>query len=130
MWIDLSEGTLTLGEDLIIDGLFSYDQFMKTEYYDGQDPKRVIEINTPFTIGGREFLVELGFRNNLIYSVSLTIADYSIPVEEEEKRKHIHDGFLEEYGISPRSDYEWGSIVSYYDKKGNVSSIEIYYKPG
>lgn len=42
-------------------------------------------------------------------------------------RKKIHDKILTEMGLLQGEKYQWGKIVSEYDVRSNISSINIYY---
>ena len=41
--------------------------------------------------------------------------------------KKIHDKILTEMGLLQGEKYQWGKIVSEYDVRSNISSINIYY---
>ena len=45
----------------------------------------------------------------------------------ERDRKKIHDKILTEMGLLQGEKYQWGKIVSEYDVRSNISSINIYY---
>lgn len=126
---DTQTGTIVLSQDLIIDGQYTYDCFVKTKYFSHQDPAQLIWIDTPFTLGGHAFLAGLIFRNKCIYMVSLLCIDKEYAMVDEPKRKHLHDFILEEQGINTHAEYAWGRIESNYDSRSNISSIDIRYSP-
>lgn len=59
--------------------------------------------------------------------VSMINCDCDISMEQEMQRKEVHDKILEDMGIQSGNVYSWGKIVSQYDSKSNISSINIYY---
>ncbi len=78
-------------------------------------------------IDGNIFIVSLFFRNNFLYMISLVCIDKEISFNEEPERKKLHDEILEKYGLKFPAVFDWGSVESDYDPKGNVSSINIIY---
>ena len=60
--------------------------------------------------------------------LSLICTDVDFQFSEEIKRKQLHDSILEKNGLDTESFFNWGSIKSVYDPKGNVSSINIIYE--
>ena len=50
-------------------------------------------------------------------------------VENELKRKSIHDAWLHSEMGAPPYTYSWGDVVSEYDQKGCVSEIIVTYAP-
>ena len=71
-------------------------------------------------------MVSLFFRSGVIYMLSLLCCDLEFGMEEEEKRKELHDEILKSAGIAQK-DQEWGHIQSVYDGRSNISSIDIVY---
>ena len=124
----MKDGIIKIADDLTIMPGYSFAQFKITRFYEQQDGDRIIYLDAPQTIAGRRYLVSLFFRNGIIYMVSLVCCDEEYSEEDEPKRKELHDRILSEQGISQDCEYSWGKITSEYDKRGNVSSINIYYK--
>lgn len=62
--------------------------------------------------------------------LSLICIDRDYTEEEEPKRKELHNEILKWYGIDGTAEYDWGSISSDYDKRGNVSIINLTYHVG
>ena len=56
------------------------------------------------------------------------IFDPIIDFLEEQKRKEIHDRILADWGLRECNIFDWGTIKSNFDTKGNVSSVNIVYK--
>ena len=48
--------------------------------------------------------------------------------KNEKERKLLHDEILHKLGIDSNSRYVWGKILSEYDARSNLSSINIIYK--
>lgn len=51
----------------------------------------------------------------------------NISESNEIDRKTIHDKILSENGIQNNVSYNWGKIISEYDPRSNISSIDIFY---
>lgn len=124
----IQDGIIVITQDLIIDPTYTFEQFRKTVYYNGQDGIRIIHLKGNFMIGGREFKVGFFFRNGMIYMLSLICCDIKISFQEEEQRKAVHDEILANYGIDQKKVYEWGYVSSDYDSRSNISSINIVYE--
>lgn len=122
----ISKGVISLSDDLVITSGYTFDQFRATRYYKGQKPERVFWLEEEFMLQGHAFMAGLFFRNGVIYMLSLLCCDREFGMEEEEKRKELHDEILKSAGIAQR-DHEWGHIQSVYDGRSNISSIDIVY---
>ena len=59
--------------------------------------------------------------------VTLINCDKDFQENEEKNRKGIHDSILQENGIEDGKENKWGKVVSEYDARSNISSINIYY---
>jgi hypothetical protein len=123
---DISKGVISLSDDLVITSGYTFDQFRATRYYKGQKPERVFWLDEKFIFQGHSFMAGLFFRNGVIYTLSLLCCDREFGMEEEEKRKELHDEILKSAGIA-QTDYQWGHIKSVYDGRSNISSIDIVY---
>ena len=122
----ISKGIISLSDDLVITSGYTFDQFRATRYYKGQKPERVFWLEEEFMLQGHTFMAGLFFRNDVIYMLSLLCCDLEFGMEEEKKRKELHDEILLSWGIE-QSDQEWGHIESVYDGRSNISSIDIVY---
>lgn len=118
---------MALSEDLIISPGYSFSDFMKTAFYTGQNGIRSITLDGFFIIDNHKFIIELIFIKQVIYSVSLLCCDVEFSIEAEEERRKLHDEILQQHGLNRENEYSWGKIVSNYDVKGNVSSIDFIY---
>lgn len=125
--IDTSNGELKINNELIVHPNYQFDDFKKTKYYTGQDGIRIIYLEQVQKIDNRNFYVSLFFRENKLYSVSLINYDQGISEPNEIDRKVIHDQILEENNIENNVDYDWGKVISEYDPRSNISSIDIFY---
>ena len=123
----INKGVISLSDDLVITSGYTFDQFRATRYYKGQKPERVFWLDEKFMFQGHSFMVSLFFRSGVIYMLSLLCCDLEFGMEEEKKRKELHDEILQSWGIG-RSDQEWGYVESVYDARSNISSINIVYK--
>ncbi|WP_088810938.1 MULTISPECIES: hypothetical protein [unclassified Listeria] len=126
--IDVNDGRFVISNTLILYPGYKFDDFKRSKYYNGQDGIRIIYLDDKQIIDGKKYHVSLFFRNNKIYLVSLINCDSEISESKEEERKMLHDRILEENNILSGHQYEWGKIVSEYDARSNISSIDIYYK--
>ena len=104
------------------------NDFKRTPYFKGQDGVRIIYLDEPQKIGKYKFLVGFFFKDRVIYMVTLINCDKDFQENEEKNRKGIHDSILQENGIEDGKEYKWGRVVSEYDVRGNISSINIYYE--
>ena len=59
--------------------------------------------------------------------ISLICCDETFNQIDEPKRKQFHDMILMEYNIQSPQTYDWGTVTSCYDPRGNISSINIMY---
>jgi len=125
--IDVRSGTLKINDALSFYLGFLFDDFKKTKYYNRQDGIRVIYLDEKQIVDGNKYIVNFFFRNNKIYVVSLINCDEDILESEESKRKNIHDEILKKNNIENGYEYPWGKVISEFDARSNISSINIYY---
>ena len=123
--IDVTNGEVSTREGLVIGPNYSFDKFKTTKFYNGQDGVRIIYLDEHQTIYGRQFIMSLFFRDGIIYMVSLICCDEKFSESNERDRKKIHDKILTEMGLLQGEKYQWGKIVSEYDVRSNISSINI-----
>lgn len=123
----ITKGIVKISDELIVSPGFSFEQFKKTKFYNGQDGIRIIYLDEMQVIDGRKYIVSLFFRADKIYMVSFMCCDKEFLECEEDKRKILHDEILMELGIKEQKEYNWGKISSGYDYKSNISSIDIVY---
>lgn len=126
MFIELETG------NIIIDGIsfykgYSFTEFKKTKFFKEQDGIRFIDL--PKTkISNINFFVRLFWEKEILSVIDLSVEDKSIKcIEDEIKRKVIHDRILKNYGIKDGERYKWGTVESYFDPIGCISSILIKY---
>lgn len=92
-------------------------------------------LTPPHSIGGLRFILSLGFFNERLETLSLAHDTPELGTswddwtrEKEERRKQIHDRWLEtQLGTSQRR-FAWGEIWSEYDDRSGGSSICIRYR--
>ena len=120
----MNKGVISLSDELVIASGYTFEQFRNTRYFKGKDPKRVFWLDEKLLFQGYSFMVSLFFRNGVIYMLSLLCCDLEFGMEEEKKRKELHDEILQSWGIV-RPDQEWGYVESVYDARSNISSINI-----
>ena len=126
--IDLKKGIIKINDNLIFSPNFSYEDFKKTPYFNGQNNVRMIYLNEYQIIEGRKYMVSFFFKKDKIYMVSLVNCDEIISEDNEKRRKKKHDNILSLEKIENGKEYSWGKIQSEDDARSNVSSINIYYK--
>lgn len=120
-------GIVSMGKGLILSPGYSFSDFQKTSFYNGQDGERQIILDGQFIIDGHKYVADLVFIKGKLYSVSLVCCDVEFTMEREEERRLLHDEILRRYGLERENKFPWGELVSDYDAKGNVSSISFYY---
>ncbi|HAA9884644.1 TPA_asm: hypothetical protein GIM18_14625 [Listeria monocytogenes] len=120
-------GELKINDELIVHPEYQFDKFKNTEYYDGQDGIKIIYLEKIQKIDTYHYFVNLFFKEKQLYSVSLINCDQNISESNEIDRKTIHDKILSENGIQNNVSYNWGKIISEYDPRSNISSIDIFY---
>lgn len=125
--INKKNGEIIISNKLTIYPQYTFEDFKTTCYYKNQDGIRVIYLDEPQIICGRKYMVELFFRNKIIYMVILVCCDVTISECDEPKRKAVHDSILKKLGIMEGQKYTWGKITSEYDARSNISSINILY---
>ncbi|HEL8853002.1 TPA: hypothetical protein ACSZJR_10705, partial [Listeria monocytogenes] len=117
-------GELKINDELIVHPEYQFDEFKNTEYYDGQDGIKIIYLEKIQKIDTYHYFVNLFFKEKQLYSVSLINCDQNISESNEIDRKTIHDKILSENGIQNNVSYNWGKIISEYDPRSNISSID------
>lgn len=120
-------GELKINDELIVHPEYQFDEFKNTEYYDGQDGIKIIYLEKIQKIDTYHYFVNLFFKEKQLYSVSLINCDQNISESNEIDRKTIHDKILSENGIQNNVSYNWGKIISEYNPRSNISSIDIFY---
>ncbi|HFL0043479.1 TPA: hypothetical protein ACGXY9_002834 [Listeria monocytogenes] len=120
-------GELKINDELIVHPEYQFDEFKNTEYYDGQDGIKIIYLEKIQKIDTYHYFVNLFFKEKQLYSVSLINCDQNISESNEIDRKTIHEKILSENGIQNNVSYNWGKIISEYDPRSNISSIDIFY---
>lgn len=124
--MDYRTGELTLHNEMFHKG-YTFKQFKKSALYSRQKVERVFTLEEKYKIDNWEFLVSLFFRQGILNMISLCCNSHEISFDDEQKRKELHDSILAEYGLSDDEEFVWGSVHSVYDRKSNVSSINIIY---
>ncbi len=125
--IDIINGVIKINEQLEISSKYTFKQFQQTKYYKGQDGIRIIYLDEPQNMEGERYMVNLFFREGIIYMVSLLNIEKEFSESDEFKRKEIHDELLKQMGIDTEKQYSWGRVISEYDAKSNISSIDIVF---
>lgn len=125
--INISNGFVTISDELTIFPEFSFEQFKHTKFYKNQDEVKIIYLDEKQIIDNRKYIVSLFFKDRKIYMVSLICCDEEFSEKDEDKRKILHDDILNKLGIKPQMEYSWGKISSDYDARSNLSSINIMY---
>ncbi len=124
---NICKGFISISDELTIYPNYSFEQFKHTKFYKNQDGIKMIYLDGPQRIDGRNYIISLFFRYGKIYMVSLICCDVEFLENDEKKRKALHDDILNGLGIRPQERYSWGKISSDYDAKSNLSSINIVY---
>ena len=125
--LDKNNGILKINDILSFYPGFRFEDFKETRYYNGQDGVKVIYLDEKQIIDGKQYIVNFFFNNNRIYVVSLINCDEDILESDEPKRKIVHDEILEKSKIESGYQYPWGKVLSEFDARSNLSSINIYY---
>ena len=125
--INIKNGSIQLSDGTILDGSFSFGNFQTTKYYDNQDETRVITLSPTQKIGEEEFVITIRFKNGRLNYISLISTTLDFSEKDEPLRKEHHDKILQNWHVDC-GEYNWGRLESEYDKRGNISSINIYYK--
>ena len=127
--MDLKSGLIEINGEIFTPG-YTFEDFQKSTFFEGQDGVRIIRLNKTVQISGNNFIISLFFRNKILYMISMVCVDINPSFSEEIKRKQFPDEILAKNGLSPETFFDWGNIKSIYDSKGNVSSINIIYNAG
>lgn len=123
----IKDGFIRISDELMIFPGYSFEQFKSTKLYKGQDGVKIIYLNEKQIIENRKYIVSLFFITGKIYMVSLICCDKEFSESDERKRKALHDSILNELGIKERKNYSWGTVLSDYDARSNISSIDVTY---
>ena len=125
--IDVNTGIFKIDNALEIRPGYTFDDFKRSAFYNGEDGVRIIYLGKHKVIDGQKYIVSLFFRNNIIYMISLILSEVDYSEKDEAKRKENHDEVLKKNGITSNTGYDWGKISSEYDARSNISSINICY---
>lgn len=124
--MDYRTGEFTLHNEIFHKG-YTFKQFKKSVLYKVQDDVKMFALEGKYRLDNKNVYVSFFFRYGELYMISLCCEDSEISFEDEPKRKELHDSILSKYGLSDEEKFEWGSVRSVYDRKSNVSSINIIY---
>ncbi|WP_288984423.1 hypothetical protein [uncultured Treponema sp.] len=124
--VEISKGNILIGNELFYPN-YSFDQFKKSKFYINQDGVRQIKLNGIQQIWEHYFIVNLIFRKNKLYSISLYCVDDK-SLFDEKLLKQKHDKILNQLGLKELTRFDWGYIESYYEQNSASSIIGIYYK--
>lgn len=119
-------GELTIHNE-VFHKWYTFKQFKKSALYKAQDDVKMFSLEGKYKIDNWIFYVSFFFKYGKLYMISLFCEDPEISFEDEPKRKELHDSILAEYGLSDDEEFVWGSVSSVYDRKSNISSINIIY---
>ncbi len=122
------EGIVYLDNNLIITPGYTFSDFMRSPFYDGQDGVKVINLKNSVFIDNHKYVVTLHFIEGFLYGLYLVCCDEEFSFEQEANREIIHNEILRQYGLSQNNEFSWGIIESEYDSKSNVYSINFFYK--
>lgn len=106
---------------------YTFKQFKKSSLYKTQDDVKMFSLEGKYKLDKWDFYVSFLFKYGKLYMISLCCEDSEISFEDEPKRKALHDSILAEYGLSDNEKFSWGNVNSVYDRKSNISSINIIY---
>lgn len=120
-------GIINLNGNLSIGPNYTFDDFRRTKYYKNDDGIRIIYIEEVQIIDDQPYKINLFFKDGIIYMISLVNCSKSFSEKEEPKRKLLHDRVIEENGIQNGKMYKWGRVLSEYDPRSNLSSIDVFY---
>lgn len=124
--MDYHTGELTIHGEVFRKG-YTFKRFKKSALYKMQDDVKMFTLEGKYKIDNWNFHVSFLFNYGELYLISLCCANPELSFENESKRKELHDSILAEYGLSDDEEFAWGSVSSVYDKKSNISSINIIY---
>lgn len=124
--MDYRTGELTLHNEIFHKG-YTFKQFKKSSLYKLQDDVKMFALEGKYKIDNWIFYVSFFFKYGELYMISLCCEGSEIRFEDEQKRKKLHDSILAEYGLSDDEEFVWGNVSSIYDRKSNISSINIIY---
>lgn len=124
--MDYRTGKLTLRNEVFHKG-YTFKQFKKSSVYKIQDDIKLFTLEGKYKIDNRNFYISFLFEHGVLYTISLCCDDPEISFENEPNRKILHDNILAEYGLSDNEEFSWGNVNSVYDRKSNISSINIIY---
>jgi len=126
--INFDNGCIELDTEFDLIPNSEFEKFKKSKYYSNQNEKYIVEIEGLHRICGKEFFVSLVFQNSKLKQVCLMMSSSQIlDFADELNRKIIHDKFLAEIRMSDNNNFEWGNIVSEFDRKSCISSIIFSY---
>ena len=125
--INLLDGNITIDSNYILSSKLTFDEFKLSNYYDNQNKKKMFYLKGTYKIDANFFHVSLYFENEFLKNIHLILEDDTINEYEELKRKEKHDILLNKDNVDEGNEYNWGSIVSVYDRRSNTSLIVLTY---
>lgn len=127
--MNFQEGKILIDGEIISPG-YTFNDFKKTHFYENQDGIRIIKLKNPVIIDKHKYIINLFFKNYILYMITLVCIDKDIPFEKEEERFKLHEKIMSEYGLSMMNTFNWGNIKLKFDPRSNLSSINIIYNAG
>ena len=108
--MDLKSGLIEINGEIFTPG-YTFENFQKSTFFEGQDAVRIIRLNDTVKIGGNNFITSLFFRNKILYMLSMICVDINPSFSEEIKRKQFHDAILAKNGLSPETFFFFFSSI-------------------
>lgn len=125
--VNWKNGIVSIDNELIVRPGYSWGRFIETSFFSGQDVIREFILDRRVIIDNHKYAVSIYFSKQIVNTLSLVCCDIEYSMEREKERKTLHDKILQQYGLAEYNKFSWGKIISSYDEKGNVSSIDFYY---
>lgn len=72
--MDLKSGLIEINGEIFTPG-YTFENFQKSTFFEGQDGVRIIRLNKTVQISGNNFITSLFFRNKILYMISMVCVD-------------------------------------------------------
>lgn len=96
--MDLKSGLIEINGEIFTPG-YTFENFQKSTFFEGQDGVRIIRLNKTVQISGNNFTSSLFFRNKILYMISMVCVDINPSFSWKKLNcKQFHDAILAKNG--------------------------------
>jgi hypothetical protein len=126
--ININNGVVKIENNLVLSSKYSFDEFKRSNYYNNQSEERIIQLGAIQNNESNNIYTSLFFQEGNLKQIFLMLDDPNIQsIDDEPKRKLIHDNYLASIGLKETNKLSWGEIISDFDERSFICHIIISY---